>query len=374
MRTEAMRMRGICVRQPKKTVPAIVHCCRFSPFILLLAIVAVTAGVSLTLAQAQPDLVVSSPSPAAKGGPHIVFPELTYDFGTVEQGEEVVHLFRFTNQGNQDLRIDGIKTSCGCTAAVVSSDILPPGQEGTISATFDTVHFAGEKVKTLTVYSNDPHQPVATLTLQGDVVVEVTAEPAQLYLGRIRRGEEVVQTIEVLYDASKSIVVTKVENANPAIHIRTEEIEKDASKGQKLTVTLDKTAALGRLNDEITVTTTSEKIPVLHIPVFGSIEGDMLVQPPQVSFGVINSGEGKTQEVLIKSRATTPVHVLRVESSLAEVTPEISEIKQGEEYRLTVKAKTSGKPGRLQGEIQVFTDHPEEKVLTIPLYGMIGGV
>jgi hypothetical protein len=78
--------------------------------------------------------------------PQIAFKETVFDFGKVEQGDQVNHLFRFTNQGGRDLRIESVKTSCGCTAAVISSEVTTPGSEGTISATFDTSKFFGEKV------------------------------------------------------------------------------------------------------------------------------------------------------------------------------------------------------------------------------------
>lgn len=326
----------------------------------------------VAVAQSEPQSPEAASTAAPTGGaPRIVFAEPVYDFGKVEQGEQVTHMFRFTNQGGQELRIESVKTSCGCTAAAISEDVIPPGKEGTISATFDTTHFSGEKAKGITVYSNDPVQPVATLTLQGEITIEVGVEPAQLYLGRLRRGEEATRTIEVLYDAQKSIDITKIENAHPSLSVRAEDLSKDGKKGKKLLVTLKKNAPLGRLNDQIVLTTTSPKKPVVEIPVFGSIEGDMLVLPPQVSFGVVHKGESKTQEISIKNRGAKPVQVVRIQNSATDVIAELTPVKQGEEYRLTLRTKGESKPGRIQGEIQVFTDHPEEKVLTIPLYGIV---
>ena len=330
---------------------------------------------SLAIAQSAPPAELSTtppPStPTPTGPPHIAFPESVFDFGKVEQGAQVNHLFRFTNQGGKDLRIESVKTSCGCTAAVISSEVIAPGQEGTISATFDTSRFSGEKAKSISVYSNDPAQPVTTLTLQGEVTVEVEVDPTQLYLGRVRRGEETIRSVDVLYDASKLITITKIENSSPVLTVQAQDLEKDGRKGKKLIVTLKKDAPLGRLNDEIKVTTTSAKRPSLEIPVFGSIEGDLVVAPPQVSFGVVRLGEGKTQEVSIKSRASKPIHIIDVKSSNADITPALTTIKDGEEYKLTLSAKSDGKAGRILGEIQVVTDHPQEKIVTIPLYGMV---
>jgi hypothetical protein len=334
----------------------------------------------IVVAQSQPPAGEAPASPIAQAtpqvapatsSPRIVFSGPIHDFGKVEQGEQVTHLFRFTNQGGQDLRIESVKTSCGCTAAVISAEVISPGGEGTISATFDTTRFAGEKAKSISVYSNDPLQPVTTLTLQGEITIEVAADPPQLYFGRLRRGEGKTATIEVLSDMTKGIAILKVENSHPAVSLRAEDLQKEGRQGKKLYVTLKQDVPLGRFNDQITVTTTSPKKPTVIIPVFGSIEGDLLVQPPQVSFGVVRQGEGKTQEVSIKNRAKKPVHLLRVQSSVADVIPELTSVKDGAEYRLTISAKAESKPGRIQGEVQVFTDHPEEKVLTIPLYGMV---
>jgi hypothetical protein len=313
----------------------------------------------------------TQPAAPLSGPPRVAFKEAVFDFGKVEQGALVNHLFRFTNQGGQDLRIESVKTSCGCTAAVISSEVIAPGQEGTISATFDTTRFSGEKAKTVSVYSNDPLQPMATLTLQGEITVEVEVDPPQLYLGRVRRGEETVRSIDILYAADKPIMISKVENSSALLTVRAQDLQKDGKKGQKLIVTLKKEAPLGRLNDEIKVTTTSEKRPFIEIPVFGSIEGDLVVAPPQVSFGVVRRGVGKSQDVSIKSRASKPIHIVNVQSSNADVTSELVTVKDGEEYKLTLSAKSESKAGRIQGDVQIFTDHPEEKVLTIPLYGMV---
>jgi hypothetical protein len=303
--------------------------------------------------------------------PRIAFKETVYDFGKVEQGEQVNHLFHFTNQGGKNLRIESVKTSCGCTAAVISSGVIPPGKEGTISATFDTTRFFGEKAKSITVHSNDPQAPVTTLTLQGEIAVEIAVEPPQLYLGRLRRGTGTTQTVELLYDADKPFEITKVDLNSPVVTVQAQDLTKDGKKGKKLSVTLKKNAPLGRVNTEITVTTTSQERPTIAIPVFGHIEGDLILQPPQVSFGVVRQGEGKTHEVNIKNRFSKPIKILGVQSSSASIVPEVVTVKAGEEYNVILRVNAESAPGQIRGEVQVSTDHPQEKILTIPLYGMI---
>ena len=54
-----------------------------------------------------------------------------------------------------------------------------------------------------------PRNQMTTLTLQGEILVEIEVDPPQLYLGRVRRGEETVRSVDILYDANKPIAITK---------------------------------------------------------------------------------------------------------------------------------------------------------------------
>ena len=101
-------------------------------------------------------------------GARIQFQESTYDFGTVAQGTAVKHVFKFKNAGTDTLRIEQVKTSCGCTAAE-SSKIIPPQQEGQITVTFNTGSALGKASKTVSVFSNDVDAKMRTVTVRGTI-------------------------------------------------------------------------------------------------------------------------------------------------------------------------------------------------------------
>lgn len=335
-----------------------------------------TPALSAQAATLQPALQAVEPDTAddrsvPRAAPQVVFDQPVYDFGTVEQGQKVTHLFRFHNHGGRDLRVESLKTSCGCTAAVISDTLIPPGGQGTISATFDTSQFLGEKKKTVVVHTNDPERAATTLTLQGEIRVEVAAEPPQLYVGRLAHGRAVSRRVEVVSDADSSVEITQVRNTHASVSVRTEPLKRDGRRGKILVVTVAEDAPLGRLNDQITVTTTSTKRPSVIIPVFGSVEGELVVRPPQVTFGVVRPGADKTRTVTITNRSKTPVRISQVTSTAGRVEARLATVTQGAEYTLVMKVSADSQPGRIQGEIQVFTDHPLEKVLSIPLYGRV---
>ncbi len=97
-----------------------------------------------TVSFAAPDLQVATP---------------TFDFGEIYQGEKVPHVFEFSNQGDEPLLIDRVRSSCGCTAVLVSQKNIPPGGKGELKATFDSSRFRGAISKTIYLYSNDPVRP-----------------------------------------------------------------------------------------------------------------------------------------------------------------------------------------------------------------------
>jgi len=101
--------------------------------------------------------------------PTIYFPETQHDFGQVSEGEKINYTFRFVNKGQTELVIKDVKSSCGCTAALLSSSNIKPGQEGTIKVEFDTKNRSGKNSKTVTVQSNDPKDPTKILTIYADI-------------------------------------------------------------------------------------------------------------------------------------------------------------------------------------------------------------
>ena len=104
---------------------------------------------------------LSSPLPVIK------FDDLNYDFGIVKQGENLEHVFKFTNSGKGTLIITSVKPSCGCTSVVMDEKKeFAEGETGEIKITFSTQGRQGVNTKTVSVNTNDPEYPVITLTFK----------------------------------------------------------------------------------------------------------------------------------------------------------------------------------------------------------------
>jgi uncharacterized protein DUF1573 len=313
-------------------------------------------------------------TPAMADTPRLVVGDAVFDFGTVEQGASVEHTFVLGNAGDATLRIDNVKSSCGCTVAVLSARDVPPGGEGRVTVTLDTARMVGAKTKTVTVYTNDPAAGTTGLTLHGSVLADFVIIPDALYLGRLHRGEP--SRHEAVITSGRpgtSYEVLSVEQPNPAIHARLE--PRADGPGQRLVVELDRDMPLGRISEQLTLRTSSPHTPVVTVPVFGSVEGDVAVLPPQVTFGVAQAGETPERELLIRNRGTRPLTVTRVAVRPPQVSYQLREVEEGVEYRLTLRLGTgagAGKPaGKVEGAVEIFTDHPDERHIVVPLYAVV---
>ncbi|MFC2169241.1 DUF1573 domain-containing protein [Acidobacteriota bacterium] len=104
-------------------------------------------------------------------GPKIKFKEESWDFGAVKQGVVLNHVFSFQNTGDSPLLLKNVRTSCGCTAALVSEKNVAPGNKGEIKVTFSTKGYGGKVSKEVYVDSNDPTQPRKQLSIMASIKV-----------------------------------------------------------------------------------------------------------------------------------------------------------------------------------------------------------
>src|SRR6266446_6146746 len=114
-------------------------------------------------------LALAGAAPARAGAPRLALEQRAFDFGTVERGAKVEHTFSLPNRGEGVLLIDHVKSSCGCTVAVVSAREIPIATEGRVTVAVDTARMAG-RVNTLALLDTiATDSPVVVPTRTGEV-------------------------------------------------------------------------------------------------------------------------------------------------------------------------------------------------------------
>ena len=107
---------------------------------------------------------------AVTGGPEIVFETESFNFGKVKQGEEINHVFKFKNTGDQPLVVEA-KGSCGCTVPEVPKDPVAPGAVGELGVKVNTSNKRGQTSVTVYVSSN-AKSGKKNLKIVGEVLTE----------------------------------------------------------------------------------------------------------------------------------------------------------------------------------------------------------
>jgi len=234
---------------------------------------AAQAGATTTAASAAAQARALDEGPAAArpavGAPRIEFGSADHDFGTVMIGEPVEHEFAFRNVGDATLQIIKVRTSCGCTAALVTKEEVPPGGEGRVKTTFRTTNYKGTQRKSIYVETNDPEQPRVTLRLSGEVKVEVEVSPAMIYARDLVPGESRPYKLVVKRSDGEELRITKVTASRPEIHVGEPEVRDDGS--YEVEVTLGPDLPEGRLNGQVTIETDSARQPRVSVRIYANV-------------------------------------------------------------------------------------------------------
>lgn len=106
-----------------------------------------------------------------KKGPKLQLQEKSYDFGEIQEGKIVTHIFVFKNIGDEPLVINRVRTTCGCTAALLSQKQLNPGEQGELEVKFNTRGYEGRLSRYIYLETNDPQNSTAKITIQATIKV-----------------------------------------------------------------------------------------------------------------------------------------------------------------------------------------------------------
>jgi len=233
-------------------------------------------------------------------GPSVYVEHPDFDAGVVTTDDLLDHVFVVENRGNEPLVLHSVKTSCGCSAAVMHHDEISPGKRGHVQVSLHPDGSAGRKIATAVVVTNDPAQANVLLRLRCDFRPELYAQPKKVQLGSFP-GEELSVAkgavdiisgsgltefeIASVDTTSAAGMVASVETVREGIHYR-------------ISVRNDLPIQPGGYNGTLVVRTNNRKCPELTIPVVGKAVGPVEVQPPAVFLDQASADETRQDYIL----------------------------------------------------------------------------
>jgi len=301
--------------------------------------------------------------------PEIVAPAPTHDFGTSRQGQPIVHAFVLQNRGTQPQVIDRVDLSQGGMKARFAKRI-EPGQQQTITITWDTRALSGEVSAEAVVRFQDSAVETRTLVLKGVVkaAIEVLPHPAVFF--SVFQGETAERRIQIVNNEETPVTVKEVQAQST--HFTTELKPVQAGRTYELIVRVPSDVPPGRYMESATVVTDHAERPRLTVSVNVLVKSDLYANPEAVDFGTVTLTdvdrsprqlELLTQTVMLRRRQGT-FEIKSVQPSIPAVKI-IHEPAKGssESFRLDVSlVRSELQPGPLEGSIRILTtaeDFPE---------------
>jgi hypothetical protein len=102
----------------------------------------------------QPAAPAAASAPAR--GPRIAVEPTVFDFGKAQQEKTLEKEFSVRNLGNEDLVIESVSTTCGCTVADGYSKVVKPGDSTPLRVKLQTRTVVGKMSRSVIIKSNDP--------------------------------------------------------------------------------------------------------------------------------------------------------------------------------------------------------------------------
>lgn len=99
----------------------------------------------------------------------IEFDHTSFDFGTIDEGEIVTHVFTFTNVGEEPLIVVNARGSCGCTVPQWPKEPILPGETASFTVKFNSKNKRGKRNQKVTITTNT-EPPQSFLYMTGTII------------------------------------------------------------------------------------------------------------------------------------------------------------------------------------------------------------
>lgn len=323
----------------------------------------------------------SPPAETAQQVPKLVVSEPHVDLGVVRQGGIYDFTYVVTNQGDSNLLIRRIRSTCGCTVARPNKpQVLKPGEQLTVDASFDSANRVGPQRKTIEVYSNDPVNPKTELSFSAvvEAVYQLRPNIKILKFRNKRRGETLDRKLSLLSGKKDSqIEILDVTFSSGGMSHAIEPIKERGYDGFRLSLTLNDDVPIGRYQADLQIkVSTNGEEDILTLPIDGEVISDITVRPTYLlEVAPILPGEQLTvgRITLQAVNRGTPFQIRRVDTG-PKLTCTIEETQPGLEYHLQLSVADSAEKGPFATTVLILTNNAEQPVISVPVYVNIGSV
>ena len=225
-----------------------------------------------------------------------------HDFGTVARGSEQKFRFEITNLYKEDVVIDSVRASCGCTIPSIEKQTIKSLESGAILATYNTKSFVGSRGATVTVTISKPFFAEVQLQIEGFIRGDVVFVPGKIELGNIKHGATVTQEVTVKYAGRSSWKITDVQCDKDYYEV--EIVDRSMVANQvhyRLLIRLKPEAPVGYIKDDLVLITDDADKGKLKLAVTGNVMPPVTVSPASMVLGTVPPGAQVIKRMVVKA-------------------------------------------------------------------------
>ena len=294
-----------------------------------------------------------------------MFDEREHDFGVVARGAKTEFRFKFRNLYKEDLHVESVRSSCGCTIPSVTKRDLKTWDESEVLAEFNTRQYYGDRSATVTVTFDKPFRAQVQLNVKGKIRGDVVVEPGKVDFGDIEAGRGAERKLAVSYAGRDTWKLVDVKSANPYLSVVKKETGRGGGKvSYDLTVQLTREAPSGFINDQLYLVTNDPKNSDLPIEVVGHVRADVIVKPDQIYLGSLRTGQRKPLNLTVTGKRELMITKIECDDDCFHVErPRTA--KKAQLIQVTFTARDE--PGKHSGTITIYTNQGSEP-LKVPYF------
>jgi len=254
-----------------------------------------------------------------------MFSELKHDFGTVARGADTRAILTIQNIYEEDVTIDNVGTTCGCTAAKPNKTLLRTGEKAEIEIQMNTVKFMRRKDSNVDVTmtfrgpqgaSTKTVRVPITAYIRSDVVI--SPEPGNANFGSVEFGQSAERKLEIAYAGREDWKITEVRVPDDRIQASIQEVARGGGQVRyQLTVQLKDSAPMGAIQDQLRLITNDANSPEVPVTVLGIVEPD-IVFAPSGTFPLGNLKPGETKEFRVVLKGKRPFAIQHIQCDAAD--------------------------------------------------------
>jgi hypothetical protein len=282
-----------------------------------------------------------------------MFTTTSHDFRSVAAGAKAEYRFQLKNLYEEDVHIQGVRSSCGCTTPLIVKSDLKTFETGEIVAEFNTKKFIGHKSATITVVFDKPFFAEVQLQIQGFIRSDVVLQPGLVDFGTVDVGSSAEKRVAVNYAGRNtwSVIKAKVPEG-----LETEIVETARGQGQvsyELLVRLNKAAVPGYLQDQILLVTNDKNNSEIPVDVEARVVSEISVNPASLFMGVIQPGQKVTKQLIVRGKRPFKIVGVKCDDASFEI---VADEQARALHRVPIVFTAGEKQGKFTQQIAIETD------------------